>query len=160
MTNNARIHCTYVVCCSAFSNQTPVGDVWHAQELGSLHMQQRHVHSLLTPLTIGGTFYVVNNLTAQHGGRTTQRRHAAQQHIVCSQVNSIMAAYFDAPFSQGESQGAEKWQRLSLFLLRAVFETAEACIVSVQREDPNFFTYGDYFSCVRKTVCAQGRHTA
>ena len=148
------------MCCSAFSNQTPVGYLWHAQGLRSLHMQQRHVHSLVTTHAIGGTFYVVNNLTAQHGGRTAQRRHVTEQHIVCRRVNSITATYFDAPFAQGEIQGTEKWQRLSLFLLRAVFETAEACIVSVQREDPNFFTYGDYFSCIRKTFCAKGRQAA
>ena len=41
-----------------------------------------------------------------------------------------------------------------------VFETAEACKVSVQRDDPNFLISGDNFSCVRKTFCAQGRHTA
>ena len=119
-----------------------------------------------TTHTIGGTFYcheVVNDLSAvaaRHGGNIAHRRHAIEQLIVCARNKSITAAYFDAPFAQGESQGTEKWHRLSFFLLRVVFETAEACKVSVPRDDPNFFIAGDYFSCVRKTFCAQGRHTA
>ena len=117
-------------------------------------------------LTIGGTFYchdVVNDtsaVTAQHGGSIAQRHHAMEQLIVCDRHNSITAAYFDAPFAQGESQGAEKWQRLSFSLLRVVFETAEACKVSLGRAEANFFISCDYFSCVRKPFCAQGRHTA
>ena len=116
--------------------------------------------------TIGGTFYchdVINDLsavTAEHGGNTVQRQHAIEQLVVCRRNNSITAKYFDAPFAQGESQGAEKWHRLLLSLLRVVYETAEACQVSVQRDDSYFFISGDYFSCVRKTVCAEGRHTA
>ena len=119
-----------------------------------------------TSNTIGGTFYchdVVNDtsaVTAQHGGSIAQRHHAMEQLIVCDRHNSITAAYFDAPFAQGESQGAEKWQRLSFSLLRVVFETAEACKVSLGRAEANFFISCDYFSCVRKPFCAQGRHTA
>ena len=135
----------------------------------SLAVQRHHTDFPLisdTTHTIGGTHYchdVVNDLsavTAQHGGRIAHRRHAIEQLIVCRRNNSITAAYFDASFAQGESQGTEKWHRLSFFLLSVVFETAEACKVSVQRDDPNFFISGDYFSCVRKTFCAQGRHTA
>ena len=96
--------------------------------------------------TIGGTFYchdVVNDLsavTAQHDGNIAHQRQAINQLIVCARKKSMTAAYFEAPFAQGESQGIEKWHRLSLFLLREVFEAAEACKeVSVQGEDPNFF---------------------
>ena len=78
-------------------------------------------------------------VTAQHDGRLAQRLHATEQLIVCDRHNSITAAYFDAPFAQGESQGAEKWQRLSFSLLRVVFETAEACKVSLGRAEANFF---------------------
>ena len=119
-----------------------------------------------TTHTIGGTFYcheVVNDLsavTARHGGNIAHRRHAIEQLIVCARNNSITAAYFDAPFAQGESQGTEKWHRLSFFLLRVVFETAEACKVSLGRAEANFFISCDYFSCVRKPFCAQGGHTA
>ena len=97
-------------------------------------------------------------VTAEHGGSTIQRRQAIEQLIVCRQVNSITAAYFDAPFAQGESQGAEKWQRPPVFLLREVFKTAKACKMSVRRDDFNLFISGDYFSCVQKTFCAQRRH--
>ena len=166
ISDQQRANTLYVVCCSALSNQTPVGDLWYAQGHGSLRTPQRLVRSLVTTHTIGGTFYchdVVNDLspvTARHGGSIAQRRHATEQLIVCRRNNSITATYFDAPFAQGESQGIEKWHRLSFFLLREVFETAEACKVSVRRDDSNFFVSGDYFSCVRKTFCAQGRHTA
>ena len=77
---------------------------------------------------------VVNNhsaVTAQHGGRMAQRRHAIKQLILCRRNNSITAAYFHAPFAQRESQGNEKWYRQSPLLLREVFETAEACKVLV-----------------------------
>ena len=69
-----------------------------------------------TTHTIGGTFYchyVVNDLcavTAEHGRSIGHRRDATEQLIVCDRNNSITAAYFDAAFAQGESQGAEKWQ--------------------------------------------------
>ena len=142
------------MCCSTFSNQTPMGVLWHAQRLGSLRTQQKLVHSLVTPHTIGATFYDLSAVTAQHGGSIAQRQHAMEQLIVCDRHNSITAAYFDAPFAQGESQGAEKWQRLSFSLLRVVFETAEACKVSLWRAEANFFISSDYFSCVWKTFCA------
>ena len=60
-----------------------------------------------TTHTIGGTFYchdVVNDIsavTAQHGGRIAQRRHAIEQLIVYDRNNSITAAFFDDPFAQG-----------------------------------------------------------
>ena len=148
------------MCCSTFSNQTPVRVLWHAQRPGSLRTQQKLVHSLVTLHTIGATFYDLSAVTAQHGRSIAQRQHAMEQLILCDRHNSITAAYFDAPFAQGESQGAEKWQRLSFSLLRVVFETAEACKVSLGRAEANFFISCDYFSCVRKTFCAQGRHTA
>ena len=142
------------MCCSTFSNQTPVRVLWHAQRPGSLRTQQKLVHSLVTLHTIGATFYDLSAVTAQHGGSIAQRQHAMEQLIVCDRHNSITAAYFDAPFAQGERQGAEKWHRPSFFLLRVVFETAEECKVSAQRDFANFFIFGDYFSCVRKTFCA------
>ena len=82
-----------------------MGYLWYAQRHGSLHLPQRLVQSLVTTQTIGGTFYchdVVNDLfavTAQHDGRTAQRRYAIEQLIVCDRNNSITAAYFDAPFA-------------------------------------------------------------
>ena len=78
-------------------------------------------------------------VTAEHGGSIGHRRHAIEQLIVCAQNNSITSANLDAPFAQEESQGAENWHRLSFFSLRVVYETAEACKVSMQRVDPNFF---------------------
>ena len=159
----------YVECCSALSNQTPMGDLWYAQGLGSLHTPK--ACPLISDDTHNRRNFLLSRCCQRHDVvnlrcySTTwwthaQRRHAIEQLIVCRRNNSITAAYFDAPFAQGESQGTEKWHRLSFFLLRVVFETAEACKVSVPRDDPNFFIAGDYFSRVRKTFCAQGRHTA
>ena len=86
-----------------------MGYLWYAQRHGSLHLPQRLVQSLVTTQTIGGTFYCHDVVTAQHRGRTAQRRYAIEQLIVCDRNNSITAAYFDAQFAQGESQGNEKW---------------------------------------------------
>ena len=103
---------------------------------------------------------LLSTRTSKHGERTTTVTTCYKQLLFCARMISITAGYFDASLGQGEGQGAEKWQRLSFSLLRVVFETAEACKVSLGRAEANFFISCDYFSCVRKTFCAQGRHTA
>ena len=98
--------------------------------------------------------------TSKHGERTTTVTTCYKQLIICAQMISITAAYFDAPLVQGEGQGAEKWQRQSFFQLTVNLTAAEACKVLLQREDCHISIIGEFVTCTWMKCCKQGRHTA
>ena len=67
-----------------------------------------------------------------------------KQLFICVRMISITAGFFDTPSAQGESQGAEKWQRLSFFQLIVNFTAAEACKVVLLREDCHISIIGEF----------------